>query len=93
VIKVASTSAANVGDIIDFTIRYDNMGDQVIGNVTIIDNLTPRLEYVEGSAQASRAANFSTKANEAGSLILRWEVIDPLPKGEGGLVRFKCRLR
>ncbi len=93
VIKVASTSAANVGDVIDFTIRYDNVGDQVIGNVTIIDNLTPRLEYVEGSTQASRAANFSTKANEAGSLILRWEIIDPLPKGEGGLVRFKCRVR
>ncbi|MCI0680544.1 MAG: hypothetical protein L0Y71_00450 [Gemmataceae bacterium] len=93
VIKVASTSAANVGDIIDFTIRYDNVGDQVIGNVTIIDNLTTRLEYVEGSTQASRAANFSTKVNEAGSLVLRWEIIDPLPKGEGGLVRFKCRVR
>jgi uncharacterized repeat protein (TIGR01451 family) len=93
VIKVASTSAANVGDIVDFTIRYDNVGDQIIGNVTIVDSLTPRLEYVPESAQASRAANFSTKTNDAGSLILRWEVIDPLPKGEGGLVRFKCRVR
>jgi uncharacterized repeat protein (TIGR01451 family) len=93
VIKVASTSAANVGDVIDFTIRYDNVGDQPIGNVTIIDNLTTRLEYVPESAQASRAANFSATANETGSLILRWEIIDPLPKGEGGLVRFKCRVR
>jgi uncharacterized repeat protein (TIGR01451 family) len=93
VIKVASTSAANVGDVVDFTVRYDNVGDQTIGNVTIIDNLTPRLEYVPDSAQASRAANFSTKTNDAGSLELRWEIIDPLPKGEGGLVRFKCRVR
>ena len=93
IIKLASTGSARPGETVDFTLRFDNTGDQAIGNVTIIDNLTPRLEYVEGSAQASRAANFSTKANEAGSLILRWEVIDPLPKGEGGLVRFKCRLR
>jgi len=28
VIKVASTSVANVGDVVDFTIRYDNMGDR-----------------------------------------------------------------
>jgi len=93
VIKVASTSAAAVGEVIDFTVRYDNVGDQTIGNVTIIDNLTPRLEYVPDSAQSSRAANFLTQANDGGSLILRWEIIDPLPKGEGGLVRFKCRVR
>jgi uncharacterized repeat protein (TIGR01451 family) len=93
VIKVASTTYARSGDVIDFTIRYDNIGDQVIGNVTILDSLTPRLEYVEDSTQSSRKADFIAKPNEAGSLILRWDIIDPLPKGEGGLVRFKCRVR
>ncbi len=53
VIKVASTPVARPGDIVDFTIRFDNVGDRTIGNVTIIDNLTPRLEYVPDSAQAS----------------------------------------
>jgi uncharacterized repeat protein (TIGR01451 family) len=93
VIKVASTPVARPGDIVDFTIRFDNIGDRVIGNVTIIDNLTPRLEYVPDSAQASLKGNFSTQTNEAGSLVLRWEVEDPLPAGAGGVVRFRCRVR
>jgi uncharacterized repeat protein (TIGR01451 family) len=93
VIKVASTPVARPGDIVDFTIRFDNLGDRVIGNVTIIDNLTPRLEYVPDSAQASLKGNFVTEPNEAGSLVLRWEVEDPLPAGSGGVVRFRCRVR
>jgi uncharacterized repeat protein (TIGR01451 family) len=93
VIKVASTNYARPGETIDFTIRFDNVGDQVIGNVTIIDNLTNRLEYVPDTAQSSRAGNFLTEYNEAGSLALRWEVTDPLPPGEGGIVRFRCRVR
>jgi uncharacterized repeat protein (TIGR01451 family) len=93
VIKVASTPIALPGDTVAFTIRFDNVGDQVMGNVTILDNLSPRLEYVEGSAQASVEADFSHELNDAGSLVLRWEVIDPLEAGDGGLVRFKCRVR
>ncbi len=35
--KAASTSSATTGDTVDFVLRFDNIGDQVIGNVTIID--------------------------------------------------------
>jgi uncharacterized repeat protein (TIGR01451 family) len=93
VIKVASTPVARPGDIVDFTIRFDNLGTRAIGNVTIIDNLTPRLEYVPDSAQGSLKGNFLTQPNNAGSLVLRWEIEDPLPAGQGGLVRFRCRVR
>lgn len=93
VYKVASTNMARPGDTVDFTIRFDNVGDQAIGNVTLVDNLTTRLEYIEGSAQASRPADFSADRNEGDSLVLRWEFIDPLPAGAGGLVRFHCRVR
>lgn len=93
VIKVASTKAARPGDVVDFTIRFDNLGDQAIKRVVLIDNLTTRLEYVPGTAQSSRAAEFSTDANEGDSLVLRWEFSDPLPVGGGGLVRFHCRVR
>jgi uncharacterized repeat protein (TIGR01451 family) len=92
-IKVASTKVAQPGDVIDFTIRFDNLGDQTISNVEIIDNLTTRLEYVPGSAQCSRDAEFSTEENAGESLVLRWELNDPLPAGAGGLVRFHCRVR
>jgi uncharacterized repeat protein (TIGR01451 family) len=93
VVKIASTNRAHSGDDIDFTIRFDNTGDQTIRNVTILDSLTPRLEYVPDSAKASRDANFCTAANEGDSLTLKWEFTEPLPPGEGGLVRFHCKVR
>ncbi len=93
VCKVASTPSAKPGEEIEFTIRFDNVGDQVIGNVTIVDNLTTRLEYVEGTGQSSKNAAFSTQANQGGSLVLRWELADPLKPGDGGIARFKCRVR
>lgn len=92
-IKVASTPFAEPGDTIDFTIRFDNVGTQTIGNVTIVDSLTTRLEYVPDSAQCSRDASFSFQANDGDSLIVRCEVTDPLPPGKGGVIRFKCKVR
>jgi uncharacterized repeat protein (TIGR01451 family) len=92
-IKVASTQVARPGELVDFTLRFDNLGDQVIGNVTVIDNLTGRLEYVPDTAQSSLKANFLTQPTEGGSLALRWEIIDPLHPGQGGIVRFQCRVR
>lgn len=93
VIKVASTGAAEPGEEVFFTIRFDNVGNQVIGNVTIIDNLTTRLQYVDGSAQCSLDAEFSTQPNEGDSLAIRCEVTDPLEPGEGGVLRFRCTVR
>ena len=93
VIKVASTDAALPGDIVDFTIRVDNLGRKPVGNVTLVDNLTTRLEYVEGSAQSSLEAKFSTEENDGGSLVLRWDFGEPIGPGDGGLVRFECRVR
>ena len=93
VIKVASSMVARPGDIIDFTIRFDNTGDQVLKNVALLDNLTTRLEYVADSAQSSRESEFNTQTNEGDSLVLRWDFKEPLNPGDGGLVRFKCRVR
>jgi uncharacterized repeat protein (TIGR01451 family) len=93
VIKVASTQTAKPGETIDFTIRFDNVGDQPIGNVVLMDSLTTRLEFVAGSAQSSVKAAFSSKPNEGDSVTLRWELAEPLNPGQGGVVRFNCRVR
>ncbi|MFO0867553.1 MAG: hypothetical protein U0935_01275 [Pirellulales bacterium] len=93
IVKVASKSEALPGEEIDFTLRFDNVGDQRIGNVTIIDSLTTRLEYVPESAQCDLPAQFGTVENEAESLLLRWEIRDPLDVGKGGVIRFKCKVR
>ncbi|MBX3424155.1 MAG: hypothetical protein KF688_00620 [Pirellulales bacterium] len=92
-VKLASRGSAQQGELVEFTLRYDNLGDRVIGNVTIVDNLTTRLEYVEGSQKSTAKADFSTSRNEAGSLILRWEIDEPLQPGDGGVLQFKVRVR
>jgi uncharacterized repeat protein (TIGR01451 family) len=93
VCKVASTKEALPGEIVEFAIRFDNVGGHAIGNVTIVDNLTTRLEYIPGTAQSTLAGEFLTEENEAGSLVLRWEVADPLEPGQGGNVSFQCLVR
>ena len=93
VTKVASKIAARTGEFVDFTIRYDNLSGQRIGNVTIIDNLTRRLEYVPDSAQSSHKSEFISEQNDGGSLMLRWEITEPVAANSGGIIRFRCRVR
>ncbi len=104
--KAASHSAANPGDIISFTIRFENIGSKPIGNLVILDSLTTRLEYIDGSQQCilSLASNktpdkeknlikFSTAENDVGSTVLRWESDSPLETADSGVITFRCRVR
>lgn len=93
VCKLASSKEARPGETVEFTLQFENVGDQTIGNVTVVDNLTTRLEYVEDSQTCSLKANFSSEPNQGDSLALRWEIVEPMKVGEGGVIRFKCRVR
>ena len=93
VVKMADKQSAQPGEIVEFMIRFDNVGSDLIGNVTVIDNLTGRLEYVPNSASCSLQADLITSQNDAQSTQLRWEIVKPLPIGEGGVIRFKCLVR
>ncbi|HTU93008.1 MAG TPA: DUF11 domain-containing protein [Gemmataceae bacterium] len=92
-IKCADRQSAQVGDVVTFTLKYSNQGGQPIADVAVTDSLTTRLEYVPGSAQTDRPAVFTTQPNEAGSLILRWEIMGRLMPGTNGVVRFQARVR
>ncbi len=91
-IKLADKGVAKRGEVVTFTIRFDNLGDRPVGDVVIMDNLTTRLTYIPDTATSDRAGEFSTEDNEAGSLILRWELDKPLAGGEGGVVTFQARV-
>ena len=91
--KVASKETAQRGEIVEFMIRFDNIGSELVGNITIVDSLTARLEYIDGSAGASMPAEFFLEPNEVGSHILRWEITEPLKAGDFGVVRFRCRVQ
>lgn len=93
IVKLASRSDARPGEIVEFTIRFDNTGDETLGNVTIIDHLSPRLELIDGSPQCSIKADFFLTLQEETTQIFRAEIVEPLPSGQGGIVRFRCRVR
>jgi uncharacterized repeat protein (TIGR01451 family) len=91
--KWADRQSARVGDVVTLFIKYTNHGGQPITDVAVSDSLTARLEYVPGSAKSDRDAVFTVEQNEAGSLILRWEITGPLPPAGSGVVSFQVRIR
>ena len=93
ILKQASAISASCGEEIEFTISFENVGARKVGNVTIIDNLTTRLEFVPDSANCTLEADFSSERNTADSLVLRWDIKQALDVGQSGLIRFKCRVR
>jgi len=93
ILKLADKKIAKQGDEITFTILYANTGDKELNNIRIVDNLTPRLEYIEDSAGSDRAGKITTRENEEGSLILTFELDEVLPGHTAGEISFKCRVR
>jgi len=92
-VKVASQASAQPGETVDFTLRFDNVGTVPITQLVIVDSLSTRLEYVPDSSQTSVPAKLTVQPNEVGSSTLQWEIENPLPPGEGGIIRFSCRVR
>jgi len=93
VVKVADKDAAVPGDVITFTIRYDNLGPREVQAVRIVDNLTPRLQYVDDSATSDRAGRLVVQDNGEGSLVLIWELSSLLEPNAGGVVTFQALVR
>lgn len=91
--KWTDRHSAQVGDVVTFYLKYVNVGGQSIQNVALSDSLTGRLEYVPGSARSDRPCTFTTRTNEAGSVVLRWANTGTLPAGESGMVSFQARVR
>ena len=93
IVKLADKDSAKPGDVINFTIRFDNLGDRELRNIRIIDNLTPRLEYIDDSATSDRAGSTNVDDNGEGSQVLRFELDAPLTGHTGGVISFQVRLR
>jgi uncharacterized repeat protein (TIGR01451 family) len=91
--KWADRDSAKVGDVVTLFLRYANQGQRPLTDVAVSDSLTSRLEYVPGSAQSSRPAVFTMQANEAGSMLLHWEISGTLHAGDTGVIRFQVKVR
>jgi uncharacterized repeat protein (TIGR01451 family) len=93
IVKLADKATAQPGDVITFTIRYDNLGERELYHIRVVDNLTPRLIYVDDSAESDRNGRLVVEDNEEGSLVLRFELDEPLPGRQGGVVSFQARVK
>lgn len=93
IIKLADKETAQIGDEITFTLRYDNLGERELHHIRIVDNLTPRLEFIPDSETSDRDGDLIVQDNEEGSVVLEFKLDKPLPAKEGGVITFKTRVR
>ncbi len=95
IIKLADRDVAQAGDVITFTIRFENPGDFDVYDVNIVDNLTPRLEYVadSGSIDDDNPGSLSLTPNGEGSHILTFTLDGPLKAHSTGVITFETRVR
>jgi uncharacterized repeat protein (TIGR01451 family) len=91
--KWTNVTSAQIGDTVTFYLKYTNQGGQPISDIVVSDSLTGRLEYVPDTSKTDRDAVFTMQQNEAGSLILRWEVQGLLLPGQSGVVSFQAKIR
>ena len=95
IVKLADRELAQSGDTITFTIRFENTGDFDVYDVAIVDNLTPRLDYVGGSAQIDEKhpGEVTVEPNGEGSSILTFRLDKPLKGHETGTITFEATVR
>jgi len=95
VVKLADHEMAQSGDTISFTIRFENTGDFDVYDVSIVDNLTPRLEYVPGTAQidGEHPGEVIVEDNGEGTSILTFNLDRELKGHDRGEITFEARVR
>lgn len=93
IIKLVDKPTAQPGDVVTFTIHYENIGDRNLYRINLVDNLTPRLEFIDGTTDSDRKGEFTVEPNGEGSVIVTFELAEPLPGMTGGTIMFQCRVR
>ena len=91
--RIEGPAAPKIGDEVTVYLKFSNPTTETMTGVIVSDSLTARLEYIDGTAKSSRAATFTAKNNEAGSVVLQWVVDGKLAPGESGIIMFKARIK
>lgn len=91
--KTADKGVAAIDDIVTFTLHFENRGDRELKNVVLIDNLTPRLEYLADKTSTDLPGKVETEDNGEGSVILRFVLDEPLAGRTKGSITFQARVR
>ena len=91
--KEADRSNANPGDTVTFSIRFKNTGQRELSRVRIMDHLTPRVEYVRGSAFSELDGGLTLEEEADGSQVIIFELAEPLAGEAEGEITFQVKLR
>jgi uncharacterized repeat protein (TIGR01451 family) len=91
--SIEPDAEVKIGDEVTITIRYANHSRLPVSEIVVSDSLTARLEYVPGSSESDRPANVTTEVNEVGSVIVRFDIPGVVQPGQGGVVRFRAKVR
>ena len=93
VVKQADKLAIQPGEVLTYKITFFNDGGRELHNVRIMDHLSPRLDYVPGSAITEREGRLNIELADDGSQILSFELSEPLLGGESGEITFQVRAK
>ncbi len=70
IVKLADRDVAQSGEVVTFTIRFQNTGDFDVYDVRIVDNLTPRLEYVPAPQRSTPITPAKCLSNQTAKAAL-----------------------
>jgi uncharacterized repeat protein (TIGR01451 family) len=93
IVKLADRKTAKIGDVVTFTIRFDNQGGQELYEIRILDNLSPRLALIDDSVTCDVAGELEIADSGTGSEVLTFRMNDSLPGHTGGTLTFQCKVR
>ncbi|HVJ66970.1 MAG TPA: hypothetical protein VM510_03240 [Caulifigura sp.] len=93
IVKLADKKTAKLGEIVTFTIRFDNLGGKDLYKIRILDNLSPRLELIDSSVTCDVAGELEISESAQGGEVLTFRVNDSLAGHSGGSLTFQCKIR
>ncbi|QEL13971.1 isopeptide-forming domain-containing fimbrial protein [Limnoglobus roseus] len=90
--SVEPKANVKIGDEVTFTLTYKNDTSLPVSDLVLSDSLSPRLEYAAGSGRSDRPTNVTTELN-GNSTVVKFEIPGTLQPGQGGVVKFKAKVR
>jgi len=86
--KSVDKSSAQTGDVLTYTLRYENTGNGAALGLTITDVVPKRARYIEDSASGANAEISVDHAH--GKTIIRWTILRAVSPGDTGEVTFQA---
>jgi uncharacterized repeat protein (TIGR01451 family) len=93
IVKLADKKTAKLGDIVTFTIRFDNLGGKELYNIRVLDNLSPRLQLLDETVTCDVVGELEISENGQGGEVLTFRVSEALAGNTGGALTFQCKIR